>query len=88
MEPDAASPVVAPAEIDLMLIPGLAFTRAGARLGRGGGYYDRYLARVSPGVIKIGVCFGVQLIEELISEIHDREVDMVVTESDLIRCRA
>jgi 5-formyltetrahydrofolate cyclo-ligase len=88
MEPDAASPVVAPTGIDLMLIPGLAFTRAGARLGRGGGYYDRYLAKVSTDVIKVGVCFNVQLVEELISEIHDREVDMVVTESELIRCRA
>jgi 5-formyltetrahydrofolate cyclo-ligase len=77
-EPDAGlHDVGPPGSIDLILVPGLAFTAAGARLGRGGGFYDRYL----PGVrgTKIGVCFAEQLLDELPSEAHDHEVDIVIS---------
>jgi 5-formyltetrahydrofolate cyclo-ligase len=87
LEPDPdLSPIVPPSEIDLLLIPGLAFTRAGGRLGRGGGFYDRFLARVHPRAVKLGICFHAQLLPALPLEIHDHEVDQVVTEMEVIRC--
>jgi 5-formyltetrahydrofolate cyclo-ligase len=73
-------------EIDLLLIPGLAFTRSGGRLGRGGGFYDRFLGTEQSGAVKIGVCFHPQLIESVPLEGHDHEVDFVVTEQEVVRC--
>jgi 5-formyltetrahydrofolate cyclo-ligase len=79
-------PVVAVEEIDLIFVPGLAFTRTGGRLGRGGGFYDRFLAGMRPGAMKVGVCFHAQLAGELPMEAHDHEVGVVVTEREVIRC--
>ena len=66
------------AELDLLLIPGLAFTRTGERLGRGRGYYDRLLASRELRAVKIGVCFSAQLIDELPTESHDQRLDRVI----------
>lgn len=86
LEPDPRRcPVIPALEIDLLFIPGLAFTRAGGRLGRGGGYYDRFLGRVRPEAVAVGVCFHVQLVAAMPLEIHDREVNWVVTEEEVIR---
>lgn len=71
---------------DLVLVPGLAFSSGGARLGRGGGFYDRWLAR-HPGVITLGLCFACQLVENLPGEAHDLHVDAVLTEQGLSRQR-
>jgi 5-formyltetrahydrofolate cyclo-ligase len=79
--PGAAPERLGPA--DLLIVPGLAFTRSGARLGRGGGHYDRLLAG-APGP-SIGVAFDIQLVDELPTEPHDRGVDLVVTPSGLWR---
>jgi 5-formyltetrahydrofolate cyclo-ligase len=73
--------VVAPADVQLILVPGLAFTRDGHRLGRGGGFYDRYLSQLSAGTIKLGVCFDAQVVENLPAEAHDQRVDEVITET-------
>jgi 5-formyltetrahydrofolate cyclo-ligase len=87
LEPDPAHcPIVPVTKLDLLLIPGLAFTRAGARLGRGGGFYDRYLARTHPRAIKIGICFQAQLLPTLPLEIHDHEVSLIISESEAIPC--
>jgi 5-formyltetrahydrofolate cyclo-ligase len=67
-------------QIDVILVPGVAFTRAGQRLGRGGGYYDRLLAALPATALRLGVCFEVQIVEELPDEPHDMTVDAVVTE--------
>ncbi len=72
--------VVALGAIDLILVPGLAFSTDGHRLGRGGGYYDRLLATLLPGTAKLGVCFSFQLIPEVPMEAHDERVDLVVTD--------
>ncbi|MDB6153892.1 MAG: 5,10-methenyltetrahydrofolate synthetase [Chthoniobacteraceae bacterium] len=74
---------VALEEIDLILVPGVAFTRSGARLGRGGGYYDRLLGNPAVRALRIGVCFEVQIVESLPSEPHDIGVDRVLTEAGL-----
>jgi 5-formyltetrahydrofolate cyclo-ligase len=72
--------IIAPADIGLILVPGLAFTRNGQRLGRGGGFYDRYLALLPPHTVRLGVCFAAQLVESLPAEAHDQRVNAVVTE--------
>lgn len=73
----SAVPVNA-ADIDLILVPGLAFTHDGVRLGRGGGYYDRFLADAALRARKLGVCFARQLVKSLPAEKHDQRVDCVV----------
>ena len=66
------------ADVDLVLVPGLAFTADGMRLGRGGGYYDRLLASLPPHTRTIGVCFATQLVTALPIEAHDLAVQRVV----------
>lgn len=63
---------------DVTIVPGLAFTRTGERLGQGGGYYDRYLAQ-HPATYKIGLCFNEQVVDTLPGDEHDILMDEVVT---------
>ena len=77
MEPIATKPVE-PSEIDVMVVPGVAFTRYGARLGRGKGFYDKYLSRKGFRAYTIGVCYPCQLVEELPAESHDKRIELVV----------
>ncbi|HEX5176984.1 MAG TPA: 5-formyltetrahydrofolate cyclo-ligase [Chthoniobacteraceae bacterium] len=69
---------VDPAEIDLILVPGVAFTEEGFRVGRGGGYYDRWLAQAGVRARKLGVCFARQLLPTVPLEPHDQRVDRVL----------
>ena len=80
-EPAATAPIIAPTDLDLILVPGLAFTRDGHRLGHGGGYYDRLLAARAPRTVTIGICFDLQIVADLPCEPHDQRVDAIVTES-------
>ena len=66
---------------DLVLVPGLAFSRAGHRLGRGGGFYDRLLAGRAKGAIKLGICFALQLLDSIPVEEHDAVLDAVITDA-------
>ena len=70
-----------PGSVDVVVVPGVAFTRDGDRLGQGGGWYDRFLCRLGPGAVSIGVCFVEQVVDELPLEPHDVRVDRVVTDS-------
>jgi len=74
-----ADPVVP----DLLLVPLLAFDRAGWRLGYGGGFYDRTLAGL-PGRRTIGCAFAAQQIEQVPVEAHDRRLDAVATEEGVL----
>ncbi|MBR4995262.1 MAG: 5-formyltetrahydrofolate cyclo-ligase [Alistipes sp.] len=65
-------------EIELMVVPGVAFTRDGVRLGRGKGFYDCYLSREGFHAFTIGACYAHQMMESLPYEPHDRRVDCVV----------
>ena len=68
-----------PELIEVMVVPGVAFTAEGARMGRGRGYYDRYLGvPAAARIYKIGTCFACQLVEQLIVEPHDVLMDRVV----------
>ncbi|MGW8256535.1 MAG: 5-formyltetrahydrofolate cyclo-ligase [Thermoguttaceae bacterium] len=71
---------VEPAEVDLILAPGLAFDRNGDRLGLGKGYYDRFLHRVRPDANKIGLAFECQMVEAIPVLSHDVRMDKVITE--------
>ena len=77
LEPQGSVPCCAD-EIDLMVVPGVAFTAAGDRLGRGKGYYDKYLSRKSFRAFCVGVCYAHQLLAELPTESHDKRMDMIV----------
>lgn len=81
------APVVAPSEIDLVVSPGLAFDRAGRRLGQGAGYYDRYLPRLRDEVPVVAICFSEQLVDEVPTDAHDLAVDAIVTPDEVIRSR-
>jgi 5-formyltetrahydrofolate cyclo-ligase len=76
-----------PAEVDLLIAPGLAFDRRGFRLGYGGGHYDRYLTRLRPGSVRIGLAFSVQLIDRIPDEPTDQRVHLVVTDTEVVDCR-
>lgn len=65
-------------QIDLALIPGMAFDCAGHRLGRGRGYYDRLLPRI-PQAHTLGICFPFQLLDSIPVESHDINVDEVIS---------
>ncbi|WP_304583160.1 5-formyltetrahydrofolate cyclo-ligase [uncultured Alistipes sp.] len=71
-----------PEEIDLLVVPGVAFARSGLRLGRGKGYYDRYLAQPGMRACRIGVCYAHQLVADLPAEPHDAPMDRVVDDKD------
>jgi 5-formyltetrahydrofolate cyclo-ligase len=84
LEPAADLPVVNPAEIDIVLVPGVAFDRHGGRLGFGGGYYDRFLPTTS--ALRIGIAFDQCLAEQLPCGEHDQRMDWVATQSEMIHC--
>lgn len=65
---------------DLVLVPGLAFSRDNHRLGRGGGFYDRLLAGRASAAYKLAVCFSIQLREAIPTDPHDIVVDAVITD--------
>ena len=69
-----------PRTLHAVVFPGLAFTSDGARLGQGGGHYDRFALRLDAGCLRIGVCFAEQLVDRLPTEPHDQRVDVVVTD--------
>ena len=79
-EPASHSPVRAIEDIDVFLVPGVAFTRDGRRLGRGAGYYDSTLALRNPKAQTIGVAFECSVVSELPTEPHDVRVDFLATE--------
>ena len=64
---------------DVVVVPALSVDRSGARLGRGGGYYDRALPYVRPGALMVAVVFDDEFVDELPVEPHDRPVTAVVT---------
>jgi 5-formyltetrahydrofolate cyclo-ligase len=70
--------------VDLLVVPGVVFDRAGHRLGYGKGFYDRLLHGAGPGC-KAGMAFAFQLVAELPVEGHDVRMDLLVTESELLR---
>ena len=82
-EPTPDAEPVAPDAIDWVLVPGVAFDRAGRRLGYGGGYYDRLLPLLGRAS-RVAGAFDIQLIDRVPSAPHDLTVDAIVTESQIL----
>ncbi|CAG0988941.1 5-formyltetrahydrofolate cyclo-ligase [Burkholderiales bacterium] len=78
-------PLVDPREVDWVLVPGVAFDRAGGRLGYGGGFYDRLLPLLRPGVQRVAGAFAMQLVERVPRGKHDLAVDLIVTEDSTLQ---
>jgi len=84
LEPDETCPEVPLEDIDLILVPAVAWDSEGFRVGYGGGYYDRLLAKVA-AIPKVGIGFDCQLIEKAPRDTHDLPVDILITEHDTKR---
>ena len=87
-EPEVQEPVVV-VEIDVVVVPGRAFDREGHRVGRGGGYYDRFLGRRDCRGLRLAVAYGCQVLETVPSGSADVAVEVLVTEHEVLRfpCR-
>ncbi|OPZ22872.1 MAG: putative 5-formyltetrahydrofolate cyclo-ligase [candidate division BRC1 bacterium ADurb.BinA364] len=78
---------VKPNEIDVHFIPLVAFAPDGSRLGRGGGYFDRFLAECSEDKVKVGLALSWQLVREIPASEHDVLMDLIVTEQGVLEIR-
>jgi 5-formyltetrahydrofolate cyclo-ligase len=85
-QPVGSGAEVALLEIDVFLVPGLAFDRSGGRLGRGRGYYDRILAEKRTDALTVGVTTEARIIPVVPLAPHDRHVDWVATETGVREC--
>lgn len=77
---------LSPSDLDLLVVPGLAYDMRGYRIGFGGGYYDRFLSGYTG--VKLALAFEEQIFDELPNESHDQPVDFIVTPSRVIKCKA
>lgn len=80
LEPPSGTPTIDPLKLDLIIVPGLAFTNRGYRIGYGGGYYDRFL--VSTTAPTVGLCFTA-FIRDLPIDEWDKPVDFLATEEGI-----
>jgi 5-formyltetrahydrofolate cyclo-ligase len=72
-------------KLQTVMLPALAFDYSGQRLGQGGGWYDRALEALPAGVLRVGVAFDFQIVENVPHEAHDQRVGLIVTERRIIR---
>ena len=79
--------LIAPEDIDLCILPGLAFDIFGHRLGMGKGCYDRYLPKLRIDAVKAALCYNEQIMEEVLpQEEFDVDLDYLINESVIIKC--
>lgn len=72
-------------DIEMIVVPAVAYDRRGNRVGRGKGYYDRLLA--STKAIKVGLAYSFQLVDEIDAEPHDVKVDIIITDKGIIKVK-
>lgn len=82
LEPSDNCQVVPEEEIDLVIVPGVAFDRQHNRLGRGKGFYDRLLSTLSAP--KLGICYDFQLKDQIPVEPFDKKMDMIITNKEIL----
>ena len=75
-------------EVTFILLPGVAFGRDGARLGYGGGFYDKLLAQLKHKPALVAAAFSMQIVEGIPQEATDRKIDWLVSEKEIIQCGA
>jgi len=83
-KPDASLSATSKNDLDIIFVPGLLFDCTGARLGQGGGYYDRFLYDYRG--IACGLSYSIQIVEKLAQQAHDVSVHTLATEHGIIRC--
>lgn len=83
-EPGEGSPACTPAEVDLLVIPAVAFSVDGQRIGYGKGYYDRALHSLEGSGRLVGLCYDFQLVDEIAGEPHDVRMDIIITEQRML----
>ncbi|MBM4236011.1 MAG: 5-formyltetrahydrofolate cyclo-ligase [Firmicutes bacterium] len=76
-----------PEQIDLLIVPGVAFDLKGNRLGYGGGYYDRFFSLLKPGTPLVALVFDLQIVPTVPTDEWDRPVDCVITEKRIIEIK-
>lgn len=79
LEPASLEFAVDEQVIDLIVIPGIAFDISGGRVGYGGGFYDRFLKKLSSNVVKLALAYDFQIVDKVPTEIHDMLVDRIIT---------
>jgi 5-formyltetrahydrofolate cyclo-ligase len=87
LEPDATCLAHFPEEVDLIVVPGVAFDVFGRRIGYGKGYYDKSLHHLSGKGKIVGFCYDFQLVYEISDEPHDVKMDTIITERRTINLR-
>ncbi len=87
LEPLANLPPIDPAAVDLVLVPGMAFSPDGYRLGYGGGYYDRFLP-LAARALRVGVAYRAQIVDEIPHHQADQKVQYLATEDGIWTCAA
>ena len=85
LEPSEKAEVIEPNEIDLVVVPAIAFTQTGRRLGMGGGYYDRFLSKTQ--AVRIGFAFSCQIKQSLPTDVWDVKMDYLVSRDGITDCR-
>lgn len=84
LEPAPTAPNCPVTDVDLFLVPGLAFDAEGHRLGYGAGFYDRLLSQARPSAITLGYGFAFQVCPEVPTEAHDQRLQAVVTPAGVV----
>ena len=85
-EPAADCPALPPEAVDLAIVPGRAFDRSGTRVGRGRGFYDRFLPRLTSGAAIVAPAFACQVLDATIeTNEHDKRMHVIVTEVEVLR---
>lgn len=83
-QPKSTMPRTKKVDIDLVLVPGVAFAKDGHRIGYGHGFYDRFLKNLR--CPKIGIAYAFQIMKNITGEEHDQKVDAIITEKETIHC--
>ena len=73
--------------LDIIIVPGLCYSRSGYRIGYGGGYYDRFLARYSKDILKVCFCYDKLLKEKISANSYDIPVNLIITEKEIIEIK-
>lgn len=79
LEPKPSCAAIPAKRLELIIVPGVAFDRRGGRLGRGAGYYDRFLKKAKQAV-KVGLCFREQIVKKIPMKHHDVRMDRIITD--------
>jgi len=84
LEPTTDNELIDVAQIDLVLVPGLAFDKNGNRMGHGAGYYDRFLSACTKSTLFVGVAYMFQVFDSIPADLHDVRVHKIVTEKHIM----